>query len=71
MSKEKKDFLKELKIVKQSDLRNYVLNSLLELSQSNEDKTRLQALSIMSRSLFSASGACILLSEDLEKESLY
>jgi len=67
MSKEKRNFLKELKIVKRSDLRNYVLNSLLELSQSNEDKTRLQALNIMGRYLY----VYQTLSEDLEKDSLF
>lgn len=67
MSRDKKDLLKELKIVKRSDLRNYVLNSLLELSLSNEDKTRLQALNIMGRYLYTYAT----LSEDLETDSLY
>ena len=71
MENSKKDYVKELKINSIQDLREYVLNSWLELSQSDEPDTKIKALKEMSRYLFNTSGACIVLGNDLRDENPY
>jgi hypothetical protein len=67
-----KDLINELKINTIQDLRKYVLNNWLELTQSDEPETKIKALKEMSRYLFNTSGACIVLGNDLKDEdSLY
>lgn len=61
-----RNILKELQIESEQDLRNYVLNEWLKLSQSDEQATRIIALKEMSKYLFTS---YILLGRDLENDS--
>jgi len=61
-----RNILKELQIESIQDLRNYVLNEWLKLSQSDEQAIRIIALKEMSKYLFTS---YILLGNELESDS--
>lgn len=61
-----KSMIEELNIESSNDLRRYVLESYLELSQSSNIEHRLTALKEMSKYLFNTTGCCIPISAGLK-----